>query len=105
MPQIFQRATARRDLVTHFVYLAENAGVATADSFIAQAEASYALLAANPAIGTPLSVRSPLLQGVRKWRVTDFESFLIFYLPRSDGMTVIRVLHATQDWWRLLEVK
>jgi len=37
-----------------------------------------------------------------KWRVPDFEDFLIFYLPRRDGISVVRVLHAAQDWWSLL---
>lgn len=35
------REAARRDLVEHFVYLAENAGLDTAGRFLASAEASY----------------------------------------------------------------
>lgn len=31
MPKIYQRAAARRDLVEHFVYLAENANLETAE--------------------------------------------------------------------------
>jgi toxin ParE1/3/4 len=42
MAKVFQRATARRDLVEHFEYLAENAGLDTAERFLANAEASWA---------------------------------------------------------------
>jgi hypothetical protein len=36
--------------------------------------------------------------------VKDFPKFLIFYLPHSRGITIVRVLHASQDWWALLDV-
>jgi toxin ParE1/3/4 len=39
---------------------------------------------------------------LRKWQVTGFDKFLIFYLPRAKGVSIVRVLHATQDWWSLL---
>ena len=44
------------------------------------------------------------LAGVRKWRVRDFDNHLIFYLPRQDGVAIVRVLHAAQDWWSLLGI-
>jgi toxin ParE1/3/4 len=49
-----------------------------------------------------LSVRSLELAGIRKWRVKDFENFLIFYQPDADGITIVRVLYASRDWWTLL---
>ena len=33
MPKVYQRAAARRDLVDHFVYLAENAGLDAGSAF------------------------------------------------------------------------
>ena len=44
------------------------------------------------------------LAGIRKWPVKDFESFLVFYLPHHRGVTIVRVLHGHQDWWRMLGV-
>ena len=38
---------------------------------------------------------------MRKWRIRDFDNFLIFYEPRPDGVSVVRVLRASQDWWQL----
>jgi toxin ParE1/3/4 len=41
---------------------------------------------------------------MRKWQVKGFEKFLIFYLPHSKGVSIVRVLHAAQDWWSLLGI-
>jgi plasmid stabilization system protein ParE len=30
--------------------------------------------------------------------------FLIFYVPRTNGVSIVRVLYATQDWWQLFGV-
>lgn len=66
MPAVHQRDAARRDLVEHFVYLAENASLDTAERFLAQAEASYADLAGQPMMGAPLTLERPELAGLRK---------------------------------------
>jgi len=102
MPKVRQRAAARRDLVEQFVHLADSAGLATAERFLAQAEASFDMLAAEPSIGAPLVLEHADLAGLRKWRVTGFDAHLIFYLPRQDGVSIVRVLHAARDWWRVL---
>lgn len=53
-------------------------------------------------MGSPLTLRPPGFAGMRRWRVPDFQNFLVFYLPRADGICVVRVLHAARDWWSLL---
>jgi toxin ParE1/3/4 len=53
-------------------------------------------------MGAPLMLRRPELSGMRKWAVDGFENFLVLYLPRPDGVTIVRVLHAARDWWSLL---
>jgi toxin ParE1/3/4 len=90
--------------LSNYVYLAENAGEETADRFLRQADVTFALLAEQPEIGAALTLRAPQLAGLRKWRVQDFENFLIFYLPRPDGASVVRVMHAAQDWWERLGI-
>ncbi len=102
MAQAFRRPAARRDLIANYVYLADNAGEAVADRFLARAEATFDDLLRQPMIGAPLKLRHPDLTGIRKWRVNDFDNHLIFYLPRGDGIVIVRVLHAAQDWWSLL---
>jgi len=105
MPKIYQRAAAKRDLVEHFVYLAENANLETAERFLIQAEASFNVLAEQPLVGAPLTLHDPALAGMRKWRVKDFDNHLIFYLPHHDGISVVRVLHAARNWWNLLGIE
>jgi toxin ParE1/3/4 len=56
-------------------------------------------------MGAPLSLRSAKLAGLRKWPVSGFENVLIFYLPRGTGISIVRVLHAAQDWWSLLGIQ
>ena len=105
MPTVYRHAAARRDLVEQFVYLAEEAGLDTAERFLACAEASFYDLACQPMIGAPLTLRHPDLVTMRKWRIKEFENHLIFYLPQSDGVTIVRVLHAARDWWSLLGIE
>ena len=41
MPTVTKREAAQRDLVEHFVYLAEEAGLDVAERFLTDAEASF----------------------------------------------------------------
>ena len=102
MPMVTQREAARRDLVEHFVYLAENAGLVVAERFLSNVEASFTVLARQPKMGAPLKLKHPDLAAIRKWRVKDFDNYLVFYQPRPDGVSIVRVLHAASDWWSLL---
>ncbi len=105
MPMVYQRATARRDLVEQFVYLAEQAGLDAAERFLTNAEASFNDLARQPMIGAPLTLRHPNLAGIRKWHIKDFEHHLIFYTPHPEGVSIVRILHAARDWWSLLGIE
>lgn len=104
MRRVYRRAAARQDLVEHYVYLAEQADEETAERFLARAEQTFIDLAENREIGTSLRLRDPQLAEMRKWRVKGFDAFLIFYLPRTDGVSIVRVLHAAQDWWGRLGI-
>lgn len=102
MPQVRIRAAARRDLIAHYVYLYENAGAEIAERFLTCAEESFSDLVGHAEIGSPLTLRRAELAGMRKWHVKEFEKFLIFYMSSQGGVSVVRVLHAVQDWWGLL---
>lgn len=102
MLPLYQHEAARRDLIDHFVYLAENASMATANRFLNNAKASFKQLVKHPAIGAPLSLHHPALAGTRKWRVKGFDKYLIFYLVEPDRIRIVRVLHSSSDWWHVL---
>lgn len=104
MPTVTMREVARRDLVEHFVYLAESAGLDVAEQFLRNAEASFGDLAHQPEMGAPLTLSHPDLVRLRKCRVKKFENHLIFYEPRPGGVSIVRVLHAASDWWAMLGI-
>jgi toxin ParE1/3/4 len=104
MPAIHLRAAARLDLIEHFVHLADHAGTDTAERFLEHAQTSFDDLALQPTMGAPLTLRHPDLGGLRKWRVKGFDNHMIFYMPRQDGVSIVRVLHASRDWWGLLGI-
>lgn len=104
MPTVTKREAARRDLVEHFIYLAENTGLEVADRFLNNAETSFTQLARQPGMGAPLTLKHPDLAGIRKWRVTQFDNHLIFYQAHVNGVSIVRVLHAASDWWGVLKV-
>jgi toxin ParE1/3/4 len=92
------RPRAIRDLADIAAYLAEeSANDALACRFLDAAESSFKQLAALPEIGMKRKYRHPLLSDVRMWRITGFNSYLIFYHPTMKGIEVIRVLHAKRD--------
>jgi toxin ParE1/3/4 len=105
MIRVRLRAAARHDLIDRYVYLSEYAGAEVADRFLEAVETSFADLAAQPAMGAPQRLRTPELSEMRKWRVRGFETILIFYQLRPDDISIVRVLHAAQDWWDLLEIE
>ena len=102
MPRIIRRPVALRDLTRHFAYLTEHAGQATAERFLQAAERTFGDLATTPLLGTPDKVRQGRFAGVRLWRVRGFESYLIFYRPLPDGVQIERVIHASQDYQRIV---
>ena len=105
MPAISKREAAKRDLVEHFVYLAENASIDVAERFLSKAEESFNDLAHQPLMGAPLTLKHPDLANIRKWRVKGFDNHLVFYEPRPNGVSIVRVLHAASDWWGLLAIE
>ncbi|MDP2224983.1 type II toxin-antitoxin system RelE/ParE family toxin [Nitrosomonas sp.] len=105
MPKIYQCAAARRDLVEHFVYLAENANLETNERFLAQTKASFNALAGQPMDRCTINAMRFNISGHAQWRVKDFDNHLIFYLPHQDGISVVRVLHAARDRRSLLGIE
>lgn len=81
------------------MYLGENVGEETAERFLAQARITFNALAQKTGLGAPVTLQHTQLANLRKRRVKDFEQFLIFYLLQSDGISIVRVMHAAQDWW------
>jgi toxin ParE1/3/4 len=98
--QAIVRPAARRDLIRHFAWLGENDGIDAAHRFLAAARASFLELAQAPNLGAP--GKSEHFPTLRMWRIRHFEKYLIFYHPRTNGVQIERVIHASQDYTRIL---
>jgi len=65
VPAAHKRASAKRDLIEHYVCLAEHGGVETAERFGRMPARASRNLSRNPRMGAPLSWRSPKVAGLR----------------------------------------
>ena len=81
----------------------KNSGIEIAERFLVSADKTFGDLSLHPGMGAPPALVSPKLVGLRKWQGNGFEKMLIFYLPREHGVSIVRVLHAAQDWWSFSE--
>lgn len=101
MARVIKRVAAKRDLSDHFVFLGENASVAVARHFLHAANVSFQALAKMPELGAQRTFRNPSFSSVRTWPVKGFERYLIFCRPLTDGVEILRVIHAARDIERL----
>jgi toxin ParE1/3/4 len=95
---------ARRDVDEYVLWLHNEAGPDAASRFAKAAVDTFSNLAEVPGLGPPVPTSAPNLTALRKRKIDGFPKLLIFYRPSTDGIEVIRVLHAAQDWWALLDV-
>ncbi len=56
-----------------------------------------ARLAKQPLSGTPFDSGVARLEGMRHVPVPGLTKYLLFYVPRADGIDVVRVLHGARD--------
>ncbi len=54
-------------------------------------------------MGAPAKGRQRKHAGIRIWRVHEFEEYLIAYRPRRGGVGIERLIHAKQDYRRILK--
>ena len=97
IPAITHRHRARLDVLEQFVYFGEQAGVELARRYLAAIDTTCLQLLKNPGIGMPYDSGIARLDGLRRVPVKGFEKYLVFYLPRHNGVDVVRVLHGARD--------
>lgn len=96
------RDEAKRDLVKHFAYLVERGEIDVARRFLSATEAAFHLLSEMPELGVQRQFKHRQLSNTRMWPVKEFREFLIFYQPIENGIRVLRMIHAKEDYWRSL---
>lgn len=92
------RPRADRDLDEIADYLAGEGGLDIGLRFLAEAYATFALIAFQPDMGWRCKQRHAELQGARVFAVRGpFSKFLIFYRNETSRIDILRVLHGAQD--------
>ena len=97
IPPVTQRPRARLDLLEQFVYFGEQADVDLAERYFAAIDKTCLQLVKHPQSGTLYDSGIARLNGLRRFPVSGFDKYLIFYLPHENGIDVIRVLHGARD--------
>lgn len=101
MAQIVRREAALADVEAHAAYLGEY-DPRVALRFINAVEDAYGSLAKWPESGVERVFRDPRLAHTRMWVLKEFPNYLIFYQPIEGGVRILRVIHAKQDYRRVL---
>lgn len=68
-----------------------------AQRFLNSCDTTFQFLAKNPLIGSPNKFNDPKLSAIRKFRVKNFNKYLIFYIPTDDGIRIIHLFHGAID--------
>ena len=90
LTRVVYRPLAGSDISDIWDFIAEDS-VLQADSWVDNLDAKLRLLATQPLMGR---AREELFPGMRSH---PFGRYVIFYMPLSDGVDVIRVIHSTRD--------
>lgn len=90
MPTVHKLPKANADLFDIWSFIAED-HIAAADAWIDKLDAQFFLLASHPLMGRE---RRELAKDLRSF---PFGRYVIFYLPDTNGITVVRVLHSARD--------
>jgi toxin ParE1/3/4 len=87
------------DLVTHARWI-ELDNPEAAQRFLDAAFKSFEFLATFPEAGPKVRFKDERLKDVRFWVLPPpFNRWLVFYRIEHEVVTIIRVLHSSQNWW------
>lgn len=102
MPSILITPAAENDLINLWVYIARDNPPA-ADRVYQAAEKTFETLAAMSGISTLYQSKRPKLQGLRFFPIKQFPHYVIYYQAITEGVRIIRVLHAHMEKYRQLD--
>jgi toxin ParE1/3/4 len=86
----YKRPQAEIDVASIWNFIADDS-VKAADALLERIEAAFDMLAQNPFAGR---ARDELTANLRNFPVA---SYLVFYVPVSDGIEVVRVMSGRRD--------
>ena len=90
MPQVTRRPLAETDILEIWDYIADDS-LTAADRWVDHLDEQFRMLATQPMMGR---ARDELAPGVRSF---PFGRYVVFYVPLTNGIDVVRVLHGARD--------
>ena len=93
---------ADQDLEDQAFYYAKKANAELGHRFLVAAHETFLLLVTQPDMGWHSRLRHPDLASLRVFRVNGFDKILVLYLPLSDGIEVLLVIHSSRNIRMLL---
>lgn len=90
MVRVIRRPLAELDILEIWDFIADDS-ITEADLWIDRLDEKLLLWATQPMMGRS---RDELARGLRSFA---FGRYVVFFLPISDGLDVVRVLHASRD--------
>jgi len=91
------RPLAWQDISETAEYLESQSGLELAERFLNAIIADLELLSKMPQMGALCGFQSSEARDIRRWPVTNFERWLLFYKPLDSEIEIARVLHGAQD--------
>jgi toxin ParE1/3/4 len=102
MPKIILSEYVEPELTAIWEYIALD-NLDAADRFLESVQATFQELARMPRMGPARKLSHERLRNLRSFRVKDFQNYLIFYEPLSDGINVFHILHGARDLEQFFE--
>ena len=99
---IHKRPQALLDLACQAEFIARDSSAA-AERLVAAANATFIQLCEFPELGTAIVSDDPRLTDLRFRAIKGFRYHLVVYRATSDGIDVVRVLHAARNWATILD--
>jgi toxin ParE1/3/4 len=96
MPKFVLDPIVEEELWSLWQFIAQNNPDA-ATALIEAAFSTFHVLAANPGLGRLRKFKNSRLSGIRSFRVSGFDNYLIFYRQVVDGIQVHHVYHGARD--------
>ena len=104
MPTILITPAAEIDLINLWVYIARD-NPAAADRVYQAAEKTFEALASMSGVGTIYRSKRTKLRDLRFFPVKQFPNYVIYYREISEGIEIIRILHAHMEKHRRLKTE
>ena len=95
--KIIESDQAIEDVINAADRIAQQAGLNASDRFLEAVKGAYRQIADMPGLGSVQDYGQPELKGMRRWHVTKFPKYLVFYIATPVELIILRMLHGSQD--------